>query len=607
MCGINGCTFRDRALVERMNAQTRHRGPDGTGIFEDGSVTLGHNRLSIIDLSPRGAQPMKSADGRFVITFNGEIYNYQELRAQLKGYAFKSETDTEVILAGFARWGTEVFEKLNGIFAFALWDSRDKVLYLVRDRIGIKPLYVWREGGKILFSSEVKAIFEHPEVRRQLNTDALHWYLRLGYVPGEDTLFKGIHRLPAGHFARIAQGSYELHRYYEQPAQTDDLCGADAEEAIRETVDKAVARQLVSDRPLGVFLSGGIDSSTVLDSMSRVRSSIDTYSLGFDLHGHEQTDKFNADFLIARRTAAHYGTNHHEFMLGSDDLPQLFEEVIRHLDEPVGNATALAQYSLSKLAKESVTVVLCGDGGDELFGGYPRYLISHRMDAYQRIVPAPARHLLSRWGKFSQLNTPAGAERYDLFHFIKSDALQEVAPAYADLKAREGVARDLAHYPGMSFGDAFMQLDTAWWLADESLIRTDKLSMASAVEARVPLLDNEVVALAAQIPFNEKVTLTDTKRIFKRAFKGRLPDYLFTQPKRGWFSPGAKWLRVPEFREYAQSVLSPGYTDATRDVFDWGGVERIFHDHVEGKRYNLPLLWALLSLQVWAKTYKVTL
>lgn len=608
MCGINGCTYRDRALVERMNTRTRHRGPDGTGIFEDGAVTLGHNRLAIIDLSPKGAQPMKSSDGRFVITFNGEIYNYKELREELKGYKFASQSDTEVILAGFARWGTGVFERLNGIFAFALWDSREKELYLVRDRIGIKPLYVFRDGSQVLFSSEIKAILESPHVKRELNRDALPMYLRLGYVPGEDTLFKGIKRLPAGHFARMRGISYDAQCYWAAPVPKEELRGEEAGAAIRATVERVVSRQLVSDRPLGVFLSGGIDSSTVVDAMSRVRDSIDTYSIGFDLQGHEQTDKFNADFMLARRTAAHYGTRHHEFMLDAQKLPELLEDVVYHLDEPVGNATGLAQFVLARLAKETVTVVLSGDGGDELFGGYPRYLLSRRMDAYQRLVPGALRATLARWGKFSQLNTPAGAERYDLFHFIKTRSLKDVAPAYAGLEARESVERVLRdRYQEMSFCDAFMRLDTQWWLADESLIRTDKLCMASAVEARVPLLDNEVIDLAARIPIDEKVTLTQTKRVFKNAFRGRLPEYLYKEPKRGWFSPGAKWLRLPEFREYAAHVLSPGYTEATRELFDWNGVEKVFLDHVEGRRYNLPLLWALLSLQVWAKTFKVTL
>ncbi|MGH7175321.1 MAG: asparagine synthase (glutamine-hydrolyzing) [Minisyncoccia bacterium] len=606
MCAINGFNWKDDALVERMNAVTRHRGPDGTGVFSDEGVSLGHNRLAIIDLSPQGAQPMKSADGRFVIAFNGEIYNYKELRAELAGYPYKSESDTEVILAGFERWGTDIFARLNGIFALGIWDTQRKELYLARDRAGVKPLYVYRSGARVIFSSEVKAILEHRDVRRSLNVSALGIYLRLGYVPGEETLFSGVRRLPAGSYVRIAGALYEPKRYFSPRPVAQNLTGHRAEEALRSAMDAAVERQLVSDRPLGVYLSGGIDSSVIVDSMSRTRSSIDTYSVGFELPGDLQEETYNADFLLARRTAAHYGTRHHEFMLGTAGLPKLFEEVMYHLDEPIGNTTALAQYALAQEAKKTVTVVVGGDGGDELFGGYPRYLMNRRVDAYQRVAPAFLRSLLSGHGKFSQLNTPSDASRYALFHFIKNKVLSEVAPAYLGTEAHEKAAQTLQSFgAGMPFGDAFMRLDQEWWLVDESLMRTDKMGMAFAVEARVPFLDNEVVDLAARMPLGDKVTLWDTKRVLKRAFEARLPHYILDQPKRGWLSPATKWLQVPEFTAYAREALSPGYAKATRALFDWQGVERVFEDHLEGRRYNLHVLLMLLALQVWARRFNI--
>ncbi len=606
MCGINGFNWNDPSLIEKMNEATKHRGPDGTGCFVEEGISLGHNRLAIIDLSPRGAQPMKGSEGRFVITFNGEIYNYKELRAELSDYPYQSESDTEVILAGFARWGTGIFARLNGIFALGIWDTHRKELILARDRAGVKPLYMHHESKRFIFSSEVKGILQHASVRRSLNTAALGSYLRVGYVPGEETLFLGVTRLPAGHFARITGEAYELKRFFERPAAGEVITARQAEERVRDTVDGAVQRQLVSDRPLGVYLSGGFDSSIVVDSMSRTRSSIDTYSVGFELHGNVQSKKFNADFLLARRTAAHYGTRHHEYILGTDGLPELFEDTVYHLDEPNGNGTAMAQFVLAREAKKTVTVVLGGDGGDELFGGYPRYLMSRRMDAYQSLVPSFAREALARYGKFSQLNAPPDALRYELFHFIKNKVLKEVTPAYAGDEMREKVAAALRSFgTDLSFNDAFMRLDLEWWLVDESLMRTDKMAMAFAVEARVPLLDNEVVDLASRIPFSEKVTLRDTKRVLKRSFRGRLPEYLYSEPKRGWFSPSAKWFRVPEFTAYAREVLSPAYSDATRDLFDWQGIAQVFDDHLEGRRYNLPVLWALLALQVWARKFEI--
>lgn len=606
MCGINGFTWRDEALLEKMNGATRHRGPDGTGTYVDDHVSLGHNRLAIIDLSPRAAQPMTSADGRFVITFNGEIYTFRQLRAQLPDHAFRSESDTEVILAAFSRWGVDAFARLNGIFAFAIWDREAQELFLARDRAGVKPLYVYRAGTRVAFSSEIKALLEHPDLDRSIDPDALGLYLRLGYIPGETTLFKAVRRLPAGHYVRVTDSAYEATPFVASCRTSFRLTGRTAEQCLLTAVDNAVQRQLVSDRPLGVFLSGGIDSSTVLDAMARVRTNIDTYSVGFDLPAGSESEKFNADFLLARRTATHYGTRHHEYMLGTDGLPSLFEDAIYHLDEPVANGTALAQLALSRFARETVTVVLCGDGGDELFGGYPRYLVSRRMDAYQQTVPSRVRRLLSHHPLLAKLNVPPGAERYELFHFIKADVLRDIVPPCTGRTLWDLVSTVLRTGDDCSFTDALLDADRELWLRDESLLRTDKMAMASGLEARVPLLDNEVLDVALRIPSSEKVTLWDTKRVLKRAFRERLPAYLLGQPKRGWFAPGAKWLRLPAFHAYAREILSPGYTNATLNLFKWPAIERALADHVETRRYNLPLVWSLLAFQVWARRFGVT-
>lgn len=605
MCGINGCNFGDVALVEKMNAVTSHRGPDDTGVFSDGQVTLGNNRLAILDLSSAGHQPMVSADERYVIAFNGEIYNYKELKAELRSYPYKGESDTEVLLAGFSRWGSDLFRRLNGIFAFAVWDKEKRELYLVRDRMGVKPLYIYKREKKVLFSSELKALLMDSAVDRFLHHEALERYLRLGYTPGTETLIKDIEKVPAASFVCISSGVLRIEPYWVPEHSVIHRDTDVARALLRETIDAAVERQLVSDRPVGLYLSGGIDSSVILDSMAKSHSNIDTFSVGFDVAEGEY-EKFNADFLLARRTAAHYGTRHHEFMLGTSGLAELFERAVYHMDEPIGNATSLAQFALSREAKKRVAVVLTGDGGDELFGGYERYRTSFQMGVYQRYVPKALRSLASFDQRFAKFNTPPGGGRYALFHFIKDPVLRAIAPVFATARLQNEAQSAIALFGDISPADAFLRLDREWWLMEEALLRTDRMTMASGMEARVPFLDNEVVALADSIAVGEKVTLRRTKAILKDAYSDRLPAYLFSQPKRGWFSPGAKWLREPAFLAYTKDVLSEGYSGATAELFDWPAVHKILDEHVVGTSYNMPVLWALLSLQVWAKTFKIS-
>lgn len=605
MCSINGCSFSDARLVERMNARTRHRGPDDTGVSEKEGATLGNNRLAVLDLSAAGHQPMSTPDGRYTIVFNGEIYNYRELRQELSSYSFKSSSDTEVILAGYHAWGAGVLEKLNGIFALAIWDSNERELVLARDRCGVKPLYYSTVGKDIVFSSEIKALFEDSRVSKELHRESLPLYLRLGYVPGSQTLFTGVQKLLPGRMLRFKDGSAKISEFVSVVPKAGSERGVHLEELVRDTVDAAVRRQLVSDRPVGLFLSGGFDSSIILDSMSRVEQSVDTYSVGFEVANPAEFEKFNADFNLAKKTAQHYGTRHHEYMLRPTELRNLVEDVAYHMDEPVGNATALAQLALSRFAKQSVTVALTGDGGDELFGGYPRYLMSHRMDMYQRYVPGMLRGVLSTHDALRKLNTPGGVERYKLFHFVKDGIVSRVAPGLGADGSSARVSAALAYLKDMEWTDQFMRLDRDWWLVDEALLRTDKMTMAAGLEARVPFLDNELVALADRIDSREKVSLSGTKLILKRAFRERLPEYLYKEPKRGWFSPGAKWMRDTAFGGYVKEVLSSSYAPATRDLFDWDEVQRMLHDHVEKRAYNLPILWNLIMLQMWAKTYSV--
>src|SRR3989338_6884270 len=544
MCSINGFNFKNEDLVLKMNKVTSHRGPDGTGFFCDDNISLGHNRLSVIDLSEAASQPMNN-DGKLVIVFNGEIYNFRELKNELMDYPFKTNSDTEVILAAYQKWGKDCVKRFNGIFAFAIWDKDKKELFLAKDNIGIKPLYYHWDGNHFVFSSEIKAILEH-NLKRILDIEALNHYLRVLYVPEPRTMFNGIKKFPAGHIGLLNGKKFITERYWRLQEEGDYLKGSLKETAkiVYEEVEKAVARQLVSDKPLGLYLSGGIDSSAVLHCASRHKKNIDTFSVGFDLAEKEQRDKFNADFYLARRTAKHYGTNHNEVLLSPQNILDNLEKCVWHMDEPISNPTSFSMMKLASFAKQKADVVLGGDGGDELFGGDDRYRLSLGAGYFQKL-PNQLRNILSRGGRLQKLNTPAGIDRFALFMFQKDVLLKEtINNNFLKFDTKNFFQEKFFSQKNKrSFEEQFMDTDLRRWLADESLMMTDKMSMASGLEIRVPLLDNELVKLVARIPIKHKISLGKTKIVLKEAFRGKIPSFLFDQPKRGWFSPAAKWLR----------------------------------------------------------------
>lgn len=609
MCAINGFNFENRELAEKMNKTTSHRGPDGTGIFVGEGISFGHNRLSIIDLSEAASQPMTSQDDNLVIIFNGEIYNFRELKEELKlSYFFKTKSDTEVILAAYQKWGEDCVNRLNGMFAFAIWDKLQKKLFLARDHFGIKPLYYFWDGKKFIFSSEIKAILEHG-IERKLNKEALNHYLRVLYTPAPLTMFQGIYKMEPGSIATLKNGVFSVKKYWDPSVEMTKSNSGEIENNIRESVKKAVARQLVSDRPLGVYLSGGMDSSIVLNCIAKERKNIDTFSVGFELSLDEETNKFNRDFNLARQTAAFYGTNHHEVVVSPGEVAGYLEKAVWHLDEPISNATVVPMMKLAEYAKsKGVHVVLGGDGGDELFGGYERYRLS-LMASYFRRLPEFLRYIFSYLGKtFQKLDTKEGVDRFSLFMFQKNDILESVVEKDffdAKLTANFFDAKFFRNKTGESFEKIFMETDLQSWLPDESLVRSDKTSMSSALETRVPLLDIEVAKLALSTPVLSKVNIFGTKIALKRAFKKGLPPHLFGEPKRGWFSPAAKWLRHPDFAKYSISVLSPNYYEPTKHIFKWNEVRKILDMHREKKKYNLTIIWAILIFQIWAKTYNI--
>ncbi len=611
MCAVNGFTWDDKNLLKKMNDATKHRGPDGTDIFTSDGISLGHNRLKIIDLSEAAKQPMKSHDGRYIIVFNGEIYNFAELREELSEYPYSSKSDTEVILAAYISWGAKCVERFNGIFAFAIWDTQESELFLSRDPIGVKPLYYFHHGDQFIFSSEIKAILEHA-IPRILDQQACNNYFRLGYVPAPLTMFSNVYKFPPAHYGLFKNGSFETVRYWDSVPEPEKKSFEVLKKEVRVSVERAVEHQLISDRPVGVYLSGGIDSSVVLAAASKVHAHMDTFSVGFALTDAEEQEKFNADFDLARRTAHFFGSTHHEIRMTSEELIPLFEQSVWHMDEPNSNPTIIPTLKLASFAKEFVTAALGGDGGDELFGGYDRYRLSAIATIYQKYIPSFFRSLLGKvHPRLQKLNIPEGVERYMLFMAEKDESLSKVIAPYFFMPdvTKDFLSKAYFGTPNKttSFESSFMYIDRTTWLVDDSLMRSDKTNMADGLEMRVPLLDKNLVELSDRVPLSYKLSSRQTKKILKEAFRDVLPEYLFTQPKRGWIAPAAKWLRHPHMQAYARTVLSGEYYEGTKDLFNWNEVQTMLDDHISKKCYNLNVLWALLTFQVWAKRYQVRL
>lgn len=580
MCAINGFNFKDEDLIYKMNQITSHRGPDATGVFLDDGISFGHNRLSIIDLSDRASQPMSSFDGKQVIVFNGEIYNFKELKSELENYySFKTESDTEVILAAYRQWGSDCVKKFNGIFALAIWDSEQKELYLARDHIGIKPLYYFWDGKKLVFSSEIKAILVH-DISREINLEALNHYFRLLYVPHPLTIFRGIRKLSAGCWLKLKNGGMKIKKYWDIPDRKNFSFKEDAREKIRKTLEDSVAHQIISDRPVGVFLSGGVDSSIILGLIRKFAPNITkTYTTGFKDISPENQNKFNTDFELARQTAKYYGTEHNELMVGIKDVCENIKKIVWHLDELNANTTTPAMFLLSKMAQKDVAVVLGGDGGDELFGGYLRYVYSRWIPKLflkneKRIMHfmAPGENLFSRVLK-PEIFQPQITLKY----------FEEFLGKYPDNILR----RD--------FEKIFMDVDRSTWLTDDSLMRTDRMSMAHGLETRVPILDYRLVEISQKIPTAWKIKNRKGKIIFRETFKEYILQHLANKPKMGWFTPMAKWIRQEPLKSLTKDLLN----SLPEQYFQKKEIEKIYEDHLTGKVYNLNILWALISFSVW--------
>lgn len=593
-----------------MSEAVRHRGPDQEGVFESEACSFAHARLSIIDLSDAGKQPLATKDGRFVVVYNGEIYNYKELRATYEqaGWKFRTQTDTECLLASAALHGLSDLGAFRGMFAFALWDRELGTCVLARDRMGIKPLFVAEVGDRIGFASEVGGLLPMRDGWRE-DEIARATYLAVGYVPGPRTIFEGMRQLEPGRLYSIRKGKLaEGPRFDVWPERETPRSRAEAEELLRQIVDGSVAAQTVSDRPVGAFLSGGLDSSVILSAM-RIhdpRGTIKTFTTRFKHHVDDP--KFNIDADLARRTAEMYGCEHDEIEVGAEDVIANAEAMAWHLGQPHNNIATVAVDAAARLASKHVPVVLTGDGGDELFGGYRRYRLwsfagARLANPATRSVAHALARLHPKYHAWKDvLEADDEAERLLTFHALPSAGRRALFGSASDDAAVLARWRDLL--ADVKEGDPvarFMALDRRTWLRDDAFVRSDRLTMRHGLEARVPLLDDAVIAFARSLPRSWLVNARHSKILWRSAFADRCLPEVVRGEKRGWTTPAAKWIRVG-LNDWMRELIEEAIRD--HDWLNGPAVRQTFEDHLSGTRYGLIELWTVAQYQLWRRVYR---
>ncbi|HEV3138968.1 MAG TPA: asparagine synthase (glutamine-hydrolyzing) [Vicinamibacterales bacterium] len=623
MCGIAGFAESEAAatplleddrcdLIHRMCDVIRHRGPDDEGVFVEPGVALGMRRLSIIDLSS-GHQPIHNEDRTIWIVFNGEIYNFPELRRELEtaGHRFYTNTDTEAIVHAYEQWGVDSVKRLRGMFGYAIWDSRTRRLLVARDRIGIKPLHYAIAGGRLYFGSEIKSLLESPDVSRDLDPDALDYYLSFLYTPRNGSIFRDVRKLPPGHLLTWQNGRVSIQKYWQLPAD-EPFRGseADAVRDLRATLADSVRSHLLSDVPLGAFLSGGIDSSLVVGLMAETSGArVKTFSIGFDEPAFDE-------LAHARTVANHFGTDHHELVVKPDAVA-ILDRLISHFDEPFADSSAIPTWYVSEMARRHVTVVLSGDGGDELFGGYDRYLPHPRVVAFDRYSPRALRRVAAiaadrlphgMRGKNFLRHVGRGEHgRYiDAIRFFGAD--EKPALLSADLRMAmtepDPEVRLAAHfdrYARLPWASQMMRFDAETYLPEDVLAKVDRMSMAHSIESRVPLLDNEVIAFASSLPASLKIRDGRRKHVLKQVAATLLPPAILERKKQGFGVPLGVWFRGNLRELFADTLLSP--SSLQRGYFQAQFVKRIVDEHLSGRRDHTLRLWQLVVFERWHQLY----
>ena len=622
MCGIVGLYYFDSSRtvqadeVKAMADRIVHRGPDDEGFFVRRNIGLGMRRLSIIDLAG-GHQPISTPDGGKVIVFNGEVYNFRDHRPELerRGHQFSTRTDTEVVLHLYDEYGLDFLDHANGMFGLAIWDEPARRLVVARDRIGIKPLYYYRDEEKLVFASEIKAILALPSVRAELEPATLEVYLIYGFTPAPYTLFRGISKLPPGHRMRIEGRQVHIEPYWRLsylPKAT--ASETELRDELFELLKDAVRYQLVADVPLGAFLSSGIDSSGIVHLMRDLGAGqINTYTIGFG-KGYAAYNEMDA----AHRFAEDYGTNHHEILV-EPEVADLFPRLIAMLDEPVADSSFLVTYLVSRLARETVKVILSGVGGDELFGGYRRYL-NVQLGRYARVIPGwLRRNVLER-----VLQALPADRNSALFNYVRlarayvrtADLpLDRQYAAYTSVVSEEA-RRDLLTASGTVEDlhqkyfdecdspeplDRLMYFDLKTSLPEQLLMLTDKMAMAVSLEGRVPFLDHRVVEFAARLPVDLKLRGFKLRYLQKAVFRDRFPPYVFEQKKRGFGAPIGSWIRN-ELKDLTFDLLSESHLKE-QGLFHYPTVQRMLDSHFHMREDHTDSLLALIAFQIWHRTY----
>ena len=627
MCGIAGIYLRegvvDSAVLEGMAATLRHRGPDDSGIYASGRLGLAHTRLSIIDLSDHGHQPMLCGDGRFAIVYNGEIYNHLALRKTLeaKGHRFRGRSDTEVALLAYAEWGESAFAMFEGMFALAVWDEQRRTLCLARDRFGVKPLYFGHSAsGAFVFGSEIKALLATGEMRAEVDWAGLHEYLYFDTALGANTLFAGIRKLLPGHCATVTDGGVVQRQFasiLDVEAVADDF--PTATRNVYALLEDAVKSHLMSDVPVGVFLSGGIDSSAIVAFAAKhYGSRLDTYAVGFD-----SVPVGNANELpAAQAVAEHFGTAHHEVRIAGGDVTDVMERLVRCHDEPFGDAADIPLYMLCEQLRGEPKVILQGDGGDEVFGGYTRYtylahvfwlrLLSrstHWLHPVARRLPGRrGLRSLRALGLYSRNDPAMGLARLvstelpdrPSDRIFSPEARAALAPCDAFKRYRELAEQVRAHDPVKQM----LYTDSSVILPDVYFEKVDKSTMAHGVEVRVPMVDTRLAAYVFGLPTRYKVHGLQKKHVLRTALRGVVPDSILDRPKAGFGVPVSSWLRT-SLLDYMKSVLFDAEISRL-ELFDRGAIELCIREHVERRRDNGPLLYKALNLALWCKAYRPT-
>jgi asparagine synthase (glutamine-hydrolysing) len=630
MCGIAGITSYLSNQPETLARQVQslidaqaHRGPDGEGVWADEHCALGHRRLAIIDLSEAGRQAMSNVDGSVWITFNGEIYNFQALRQELEslGHRFRTRTDTETILYAYAQWGEACLTRLRGMFAFAIWDRRQRRLFVARDRVGKKPLFYAQFGDRFYFASELQGLLANTDVPREINPAAIDAYLSYGYVPAPLTGFRHIYKLAPAHYLTLDVGrsgaTPKIERYWELQYETKlKLSEGEVREALREKLAEAVRLRMIADVPLGAFLSGGIDSSIIVGLMAQQSAQpVKTFSIGFKDAAYNELDH-------ARRIAGKWGTEHHEFIVEPNAL-EILPKLVRHYGEPYADSSAVPTFYVSQLTRQHVTVALNGDGGDESFAGYERYLGNRVAETLQgipgtklaartlgRVLPdsIDPRDRVRNVRRFLNVMTQPMPQRYArwLSYFTASDKDSLYSPDFRRLlngtAQRDWVADLVAERRHLDPVDAAMSVDIDSYLPFDLLVKVDIAAMANSLEARSPLLDHEVMEFAAGLPATLKLRGRNLKYLLKTAFDDLLPPENVNRRKAGFAIPVGQWFRGP-LRELLCDTLLLGARSHT--YFDPMQIARLVDDHLNCRADHSFQLWDLLMLELWHREFAV--